>query len=53
MKSEGNTPVQCVDHLVPLSSEFFAFLSLGVELSRNLPSGNVFFLTSLVGLSGI
>ena len=53
MKSEGNTPVQCVDHLVPLSSEFVVFLSLGLELNRDLPSGNEFFLISLVGLRGM
>ena len=30
VKSVGSTPVQCVDHLVPLRSETFRFSVLGV-----------------------
>ena len=30
VKSVGSTPVQCVDHLVPLSSGTFSFSVLGV-----------------------
>ena len=39
VKSVGSTPVQCVDHLVPLCSETFRFSVLGVELSRDLLLG--------------
>ena len=53
VKSVGSTPVQRVDHLVPLCSGTFSFLSLGLELSRDLPPWSVFSLTTLAGLSGM
>ena len=53
VKSVGSTPVQCVDHLVPLCSELFRFLSLGLELSGDLPLWSVFALTILAGLGGM
>ena len=54
VKSVGSTPVQCVDHLVPLFVvELFRFLSLGLELSGDLPPWSVFALTILAGLSGM
>ena len=53
MKSVGSTPVQCVDHLVPLCSGTFSFSVLGVGAERDLPPWSVFALTTLAGLSGM
>ena len=53
LKSVGSTLVQCVDHQYLFVVELFRFLSLGLELSGDLPPWSVFALTTLAGLSGM